>query len=136
MKIVKNNEPVNIQLPNLQIIEDIQLPIYNTNPVKAQELEPFWHVFSVHHKFTVAGNKIVVRLKARAGHRCAESKEVKNLEKRLFNYNHVVYLSSLDDLYYYDLSSLRYKKRDIPRLIKIFNIIGINATDYLNKAYY
>lgn len=106
-------------------------------PKKASELEIFWHVFSIHKKHDIINQKTaVMTLKARRAYRDSKTGEIKNIEKRMFRYNLVVFLESLDDLYHYDFSALRYKKRDLTLLKNALQAIGVNAEEFLDQYYY
>ncbi len=133
--ILVNNNTLNIS--DYSHVVHLQNVIKNNHIItKDYELEPFWHVYAVDAKYDVVGDELVTRFKARPGYRRKDNGEIKSLEKRMFHHNLVVYINSLNDLYYYYLGGLRFKARDIARLKSAFKAININAEDYLNQFFY
>ena len=132
--IVANNEILQSIYPD--ITSSVNPSVCKSEPQKPYELEPFWHVYAIDGKFEKVGKKIVTRFKVRVGYRCSATKAIKTIERRLIHQNHVVYLESLDDLYYYDLSALRFKSRDIARLTRFFSYINVDVKNYLENMYY
>lgn len=132
--IVVDNEILSAIYPN--ITASTNSLVCKSEPQKPYELEPFWHVYAIDGKFEKVGKKIVTRFKVRVGYRCSATKAIKTIERRLIHQNHVVYLEGLDDLYYYDLSALRFKGRDILRLTRFFSYINVDVKNYLKNMYY
>ncbi len=132
--IVVDNEILSAIYPN--ITANTNSLVCKSEPQKPYELEPFWHVYAIDGKFEKVGKKIVTRFKVRVGYRCSATKAIKTIERRLIHQNHVVYLEGLDDLYYYDLSALRFKGRDILRLTRFFSYINVDVKNYLKNMYY
>jgi hypothetical protein len=127
-QFLKDNKQINIVSTNILSIDE--------EPVKKYDLEPFWHVYSIDTKCTVVGKKIVTGVRARVAYRCSKTKEIKSIERRLIPHHLVVYFESLDDLYYYDFSALRYKERCLTNLTNYFSKININTANYFEKLYY
>lgn len=124
----------------ISAIFNIPEPISTLNKIelkKPNNLEIFWHVFSLHPKYEIINNKtLVLTIKARKGFRDTKTGDIKNIERRMFHHNSIIFIESLDDLYYYDFGSLRFKHRDLNLLENALQKISIESKDYLNKFYY
>ena len=135
IKIIKDNIIINNKILTIDIIKPPKIVFKKAK--KTNNLEVFWHVFAIYKKHDIINEKTaVITLKARRAYRDSKTGEIKNIEKRMYGYNLVVFLESLDDLYPYDFSALRYKKRDLTLLKSTLNAIGVNAEEFLNQYYY
>lgn len=131
---MKNNIVVDNPVINLSPSD---LPLNNIEIKKPNNLEIFWHVYGISRSYNTLNNKkAVMTLKARRGYRDSVTGDIKAIEKRMFHHNIIIFLESLDDLYYFDFRPLKFKERDIETLKQAYKKINIDAASYLEKAFY